>query len=244
MGDRVVVMHQGEVRQIGTPADVYDDPADTFVATFLGSPPMNLVEGDDGDHRVPARALPSRRRRARPLSPIDAVSRVSSGPRGVPGLRAHPLRPPRRRPVRRREGGLAAARHVPPRRRVRLPSAFPGRAPQAEVLRPGDGRPARARADRRDDPATARDGGSGPAMLAPAILYVLALVGVPVPPRLRLRRRRREGRQPRVPLRRPRQLRVGAPEPGVPPRRCATRSSSPSAPRSSSSSAGTSWRWS
>jgi multiple sugar transport system ATP-binding protein len=47
MGDRVVVLHQGIVRQIGTPADVYDDPADTFVATFLGSPPMNLLERDD-----------------------------------------------------------------------------------------------------------------------------------------------------------------------------------------------------
>ena len=44
MGDRVVVMNKGSVRQIGTPAEVYDDPADTFVATFLGSPPMNLAE--------------------------------------------------------------------------------------------------------------------------------------------------------------------------------------------------------
>src|SRR5207245_2917551 len=44
MGDRVVVMNQGTVRQIGTPAQVYDDPADTFVATFLGSPPMNLLD--------------------------------------------------------------------------------------------------------------------------------------------------------------------------------------------------------
>jgi multiple sugar transport system ATP-binding protein len=44
MGDRIVVLHKGMVRQIGTPAEVYDDPADTFVATFLGSPPMNLVE--------------------------------------------------------------------------------------------------------------------------------------------------------------------------------------------------------
>jgi multiple sugar transport system ATP-binding protein len=44
MGDRVVVMNHGRVRQIGTPAEVYDDPADTFVATFLGSPPMNLVQ--------------------------------------------------------------------------------------------------------------------------------------------------------------------------------------------------------
>ena len=44
MGDRIVVMNKGSVRQIGTPAEVYDDPADTFVATFLGSPPMNLIE--------------------------------------------------------------------------------------------------------------------------------------------------------------------------------------------------------
>ncbi len=48
MGDRIVVMNQGRVRQIGTPAEVYDDPADTFVATFLGSPPMNLIETPEG----------------------------------------------------------------------------------------------------------------------------------------------------------------------------------------------------
>jgi multiple sugar transport system ATP-binding protein len=47
MGDRVVVMNFGEVRQIGSPATVYDEPADTFVATFLGSPPMNLLEKGD-----------------------------------------------------------------------------------------------------------------------------------------------------------------------------------------------------
>jgi multiple sugar transport system ATP-binding protein len=47
MGDRIVVMNFGEVRQIGSPAEVYDEPADTFVATFLGSPPMNLAERDD-----------------------------------------------------------------------------------------------------------------------------------------------------------------------------------------------------
>ena len=46
MGDRVVVMSQGSVRQIGTPAEVYDEPADTFVATFLGSPPMNILPAD------------------------------------------------------------------------------------------------------------------------------------------------------------------------------------------------------
>jgi multiple sugar transport system ATP-binding protein len=44
MGDRVVVMNKGILHQIGTPTEVYDNPADSFVATFLGSPPMNLAE--------------------------------------------------------------------------------------------------------------------------------------------------------------------------------------------------------
>ncbi len=47
MGDRIVVLNKGMVHQIGTPTDVYDNPADTFVATFLGSPPMNLIELGD-----------------------------------------------------------------------------------------------------------------------------------------------------------------------------------------------------
>ncbi|MDP8957645.1 MAG: ATP-binding cassette domain-containing protein, partial [Actinomycetota bacterium] len=47
MGDRIAVMNAGKVRQIGTPEEVYRDPADTFVATFLGSPPMNLLERHD-----------------------------------------------------------------------------------------------------------------------------------------------------------------------------------------------------
>lgn len=47
MGDRVVVLNEGFVRQIGTPKEVYDDPADTFVATFLGSPPMNMLEAEN-----------------------------------------------------------------------------------------------------------------------------------------------------------------------------------------------------
>ena len=47
MGDRIVVLNKGYVRQIGTPKEVYDQPADTFVATFLGSPPMNLVENGE-----------------------------------------------------------------------------------------------------------------------------------------------------------------------------------------------------
>ncbi|MGH3585735.1 MAG: ABC transporter ATP-binding protein [Pseudonocardia sp.] len=46
LGDRIAVMDHGTLRQVGHPVEVYDDPADTFVATFIGSPPMNLVPRD------------------------------------------------------------------------------------------------------------------------------------------------------------------------------------------------------
>jgi multiple sugar transport system ATP-binding protein len=45
MADRIVVMHDGRVEQIGTPLDLYDRPGNLFVAQFIGSPAMNVVEG-------------------------------------------------------------------------------------------------------------------------------------------------------------------------------------------------------
>jgi len=47
LGERIAVMNAGKIRQIGTPREVYHNPSDTFVATFLGSPSMNLIEEDD-----------------------------------------------------------------------------------------------------------------------------------------------------------------------------------------------------
>src|SRR5213079_1470175 len=44
LGDRIAVMDRGKVRQVGTPQEVYEDPVDTFVATFVGQPPMNLLD--------------------------------------------------------------------------------------------------------------------------------------------------------------------------------------------------------
>ena len=44
LGDRIAVLNQGRVRQIGTPHEIYGYPADIFAATFIGSPPMNLIE--------------------------------------------------------------------------------------------------------------------------------------------------------------------------------------------------------
>ena len=45
MADRSVVMSNGNVEQMGAPLDIYDNPANTFVAKFIGSPGINLIEG-------------------------------------------------------------------------------------------------------------------------------------------------------------------------------------------------------
>ena len=45
MGDRIAVLADGRLQQVGTPEQVYDEPSNRFVAGFLGSPPMNLVPG-------------------------------------------------------------------------------------------------------------------------------------------------------------------------------------------------------
>jgi multiple sugar transport system ATP-binding protein len=45
LGQRIAVLDQGRLQQVGTPADVYDRPCNLFVAGFIGSPPMNLLPG-------------------------------------------------------------------------------------------------------------------------------------------------------------------------------------------------------
>ena len=45
LADRVVVMEKGVVHQVGSPTEIYDRPANTFVAGFIGNPAMNLIEG-------------------------------------------------------------------------------------------------------------------------------------------------------------------------------------------------------
>ena len=53
LAQRMIVMNAGRAEQVGTPDDVYSRPATTFVASFIGSPPMNLFEGRlDGDGRT------------------------------------------------------------------------------------------------------------------------------------------------------------------------------------------------
>ncbi len=58
MATRVVVMNEGRVVQIGTPEEIYSDPENSFVATFIGTPPINMMRGhmQDGEfHTATAR---------------------------------------------------------------------------------------------------------------------------------------------------------------------------------------------
>lgn len=52
MADRIVIMKDGEIRQVGTPEEVYRAPADTFVASFIGAPSMNMLAASADGGRV------------------------------------------------------------------------------------------------------------------------------------------------------------------------------------------------
>jgi multiple sugar transport system ATP-binding protein len=89
LGDRIAVMDRGRVRQLGRPVEVYDDPADTFVATFIGSPPMNLVPRDGRfvgfrpEHLLPAEHVGGPERTLVPFK-VDRIEYLS-GDRHVYG---------------------------------------------------------------------------------------------------------------------------------------------------------------
>jgi multiple sugar transport system ATP-binding protein len=54
MGDKVAVLNDGHIAQIATPREIYSHPQNVFVASFVGSPPMNMVPGELRDGRVVA----------------------------------------------------------------------------------------------------------------------------------------------------------------------------------------------
>ncbi len=88
MGDRICIMQGGRVAQIGKPLEVYQQPANTFVATFLGSPSMNLVPilvDDDGRFaRCGDAAL-------RLEGPLAATARRCTGQQALLGIRPEDL---------------------------------------------------------------------------------------------------------------------------------------------------------
>ncbi|MDQ2890428.1 MAG: sn-glycerol-3-phosphate ABC transporter ATP-binding protein UgpC [Gemmatimonadota bacterium] len=89
LGDRIVVMNQGRVCQIGAPTAVYDSPNDIFVATFLGSPPMNLLAGS----LVSSQAGTSFRPDAQPGANVSVMpAKLCSRSRVIVGVRPEHLR--------------------------------------------------------------------------------------------------------------------------------------------------------
>ncbi len=73
MADKIVVMHDGIVEQTGTPLELYDSPANLFVAGFIGSPAMNMLKGTGrGRRRGSAARRRQRDRRVRTGAPRPA----------------------------------------------------------------------------------------------------------------------------------------------------------------------------
>ncbi len=159
MADRIVVMHDGRIEQIGTPLELYDRPANLFVAQFIGSPAMNIVEGTlrrggDGSWVEAEGGL---------RWPVGATGAGVDGqpvvvrrpPRSPDDRRGSPRRPGRgrrRRADRRRDRAAGAGRRQgDDRRHPRPDGGVPGRPDRARrrrrrgpSLRSGD-RPGRRR---------------------------------------------------------------------------------------------------
>ncbi|MEU4703594.1 ABC transporter ATP-binding protein [Nonomuraea dietziae] len=80
MADRMAVMENGLIRQIGTPAEVFQRPANTFVASFIGSTPMNLLDGQVRGERLEVAGC-------KLAVPSSVEGRLSEGEQIVYGVR-------------------------------------------------------------------------------------------------------------------------------------------------------------
>jgi multiple sugar transport system ATP-binding protein len=88
MGDRIAVMHLGVLQQVGTPLEVYDHPANLFVAGFIGSPPMNIFDCVLTDGEEPALAdIEGTFRLHIPLEASARIRREAAGRELVLGIR-------------------------------------------------------------------------------------------------------------------------------------------------------------
>ena len=75
LGDRVAVMDGGRIRQVGTPQEIYENPCDTFVAMFVGTPPMNLIVPGESSPRD-GEVIGFRPEDLLPRGAFDAAERV------------------------------------------------------------------------------------------------------------------------------------------------------------------------
>jgi len=78
MGHRIAVMNGGKIQQVGTPLEVYDKPANVFVAQFIGTPPMNFFSAVVNDGRLDA---------AKFSIPVPAGRNVTNGQKVLVGVR-------------------------------------------------------------------------------------------------------------------------------------------------------------
>jgi sn-glycerol 3-phosphate transport system ATP-binding protein len=85
LADLLVVMNSGRVEQIGTPLEIYDRPATTFVATFIGAPPMNLIHVTASEAAELARGVPLPEGGVIGVRP-DEVALAAADARPVAGL--------------------------------------------------------------------------------------------------------------------------------------------------------------
>jgi sn-glycerol 3-phosphate transport system ATP-binding protein len=106
MADRIVLLNKGRVEQVGTPAELYQRPATSFAATFVGSPPMSLLPMAE----VPDSLKPATAPDAAPLVVGVRPEHLALGPDepGAPGGAGRQLRVPRRR-----NAGLSRVRAAP-----------------------------------------------------------------------------------------------------------------------------------
>ena len=215
----------GRVRQVGPPVEVYDDPADTFVATFIGSPPMNLVPRDGmlvgfrPEHLLPVETVagdgPGRDAAARSTGsstcPVTGTSTARS-----PGI-GEPTRVMARLPAtvddadrRGRDARVrGAARPAALLRRRDRPAHRAGagcdaawHATARTQTEPAPDRHAAAAAPARR-PRRRRWPGCS---CCPVVVYILALVAVPFVLAIGVRALRRDRRRPVVRLGRAAQL--------------------------------------
>ncbi len=127
LADRIVVMRAGDIEQIGSPMEIYSQPATDFVADFFGSPSMNLIAGeivgeDGAPHfRSPhiSVALPE---------PFDLAARRPGDPR-------HPARAPARAAGRRDGGRHRTCRSASSSRSARTRCSISTSAPSAHLSR-------------------------------------------------------------------------------------------------------------
>jgi multiple sugar transport system ATP-binding protein len=84
MGHRIAVMNAGKIQQVGTPLEVYDKPANVFVAQFIGTPPMNFFDATVKDGRLEA---------AQFSIPVPAGRNVPNGQKVRAGVRPENILP-------------------------------------------------------------------------------------------------------------------------------------------------------